>query len=197
MSFVDDQTGRGAALRFDRDSVVDVDDTDLLDIDSLTIEAWIKPSEIPLAAGEVANIVSVGNQYNLQLIEAGKLHCSLSGTGKSNNSTTSVATDQWTHVACTYNATTSSSSVYVNGTRTSTNGVPSGTLAKTGTTGLSIGAANPPPTAASLRPRAATSAITDPRSRLIGLIDQVRLMNVPRTTEQICADAGRSSCPAM
>jgi len=31
--------------------------------------------------------------------------------------------------------------------------------------------------------------------RLIGLIDQVRLMDVARTAEQVCADAGRPSCP--
>jgi len=55
------------------------------------------------------------------------------------------------------------------------------TLATNGTTGMSIAADN-------------NSTVPD-RHRLIGLIDEVRLMNVARTPAQICADAGRSSCP--
>lgn len=33
------------------------------------------------------------------------------------------------------------------------------------------------------------------RQPLIGLIDEVRLMKVARTAAQICADAGKPSCP--
>jgi hypothetical protein len=42
---------------------------------------------------------------------------------------------------------------------------------------MSIGANNPPGT-----------------DRLIGLIDQVRLMDRARTAAEICADAGKTAC---
>jgi hypothetical protein len=32
-------------------------------------------------------------------------------------------------------------------------------------------------------------------NRLIGQIDQLRLMDMARTATQICGDAGKSSCP--
>lgn len=88
---------------------------------------------------------------------------------------TPIAVDPWTHVACTYDG--AATVVYVDGAevaRKPGTSVPS-TL---GTTGMSIAADNP-----------------SGNDRLIGLIDQVRLMDVARTAEQVCADAGKSSCP--
>jgi concanavalin A-like lectin/glucanase superfamily protein len=179
----------GMAMKFAQDSNADVNDNTAFDVSALTIEAWIKPSELPQNGEPAANIVDVNNQYALQVESNGDLVCQVVG-GKPMTSPAAVTKDQWTHVACTYVSTTGTTALYVNGApHGSVSG--GGPLATGGNTGLSISANNPRP------PGPGVTAEQQPpsRDRLIGLIDQLRLTSAARTPAQICADAGLSKCP--
>lgn len=163
----------GMAMQFAATSTASVSDSPSFDIATLTIEAWIRPSQLP-AIGR-AGIMDVDRQYGFFLYPGSKLGCSTGGGPTVDPVVTSIAVDHWNHVACTYDG--AAAVIYVDGAevaRKAGAGVPS-TL---GTTGMSIAADNP-----------------SGNDRLIGLIDQVRLMDVARTAEQVCADAGKPSCP--
>jgi Concanavalin A-like lectin/glucanases superfamily len=181
----------GKAMQFKDDSAADVNDSQVFDVTALTIEAWINPSQMP-TRGDTANILDVNNQYSFQLHDNGDLECKLIG-GKSLTAPAHVAMNQWTHVACTYDSATGSSAIYVNGA-TSMTDTGGGTLKTDGDSGLSLSADNAPP-------QQSIVIITPPpppppsRQRLIGLLDEVRLMSIARTQAQICADTGKSSCP--
>ena len=169
----------GQAMLFGATSAADVNDSPLFDVTALTIEAWIKPMQLP-SSGNKAFILDVDRQYSLFLEFDGSLTCTLvSGTALP-PTTAHLTMGQWTHVACTYDGATAA--IYVNGvasaTATDTSG---GTLGRFGNTGMSIAADNNP---------------TGPdRSWLIGSVDELRLMKIARTAAQICNDAGKSSCP--
>jgi hypothetical protein len=168
----------GMAMQFAANSDADADNNNALDIQALTIEAWINPSQLPSSTAFVV-ILDVDRQYALHLYGDGSVVCVLVGAPFNVPATTEiVAVNQWTHVACTYDNT--AAAAYVNGV--STVPVTGGNgLGTQGNTGLSIAADNNP---------------SGPvRARMIGLIDQVRLMDIARTPAQICADAERSSCP--
>jgi hypothetical protein len=158
----------GSAAQFSMTSAADVAESALLDVTTITIEAWIRPAVIPVA-GTRAGILDNNGQYGLFLHETGRLQCSMS------NSPTvvfeaNVEADVWTHVACTYDGMTTT--LYVNGVvgAASTGG---GTIAATGTTGISLGSDNPPGAG----------------SQLTGLIDEIRIFNVARAPTDICLDA--------
>ena len=167
----------GMAMQFAANSDADVDDSDALDVQALTLEAWINPSVLPPSSFVV--ILDVDRQYALHLHSDGSVVCVLVGAPFNPPATTELVTvNQWTHVACTYDKT--AAAVYVNGVPNAP--VPGGSsLGTQGDTGLSIAADNNP-----------SGPI---RARMIGLIDQVRLLDIARTPAQICADAERSSCP--
>jgi hypothetical protein len=57
------------------------------------------------------------------------------------------------------------------------------------TSGLSAAAAN------GANDMALAGSVSFPDSQLIGLIDQLRLLSVARSATEICADAGKTSCP--
>jgi hypothetical protein len=167
----------GKAMLFFANSTADAADSDALNVPALTIEAWINPSQLPSSGHAV--IVDVDRQYALQIGSDGSVTCVLVNAPFDPPPTTErVAVNQWTHVACTYDVT--AAVVYVNGVPTTpVIGGPS--LGTAGDTGLSISSDN--------------NATASSRSRMIGLIDELRLMNVARSRAQICADAGRSPCP--
>ena len=172
VTFVKGQVGM--AMQFGATSVASVSDSPVLDIATLTIEAWIQPSEIP-STGR-AGILDVDPQYHYFFYPGSKLGCGTSGGPTVDPVVpTSLAVGRWSHVACTYDG--AAMIVYVDGSevaRQDGTGVPS----TSGTTGMSIAADNP-----------------SNGNRLIGLIDQLRLMDRARTAAEICADAGKSSCP--
>jgi hypothetical protein len=89
-----------------------------------------------------------------------------------------ITAAQWAHIACTYDG--DASALYVNGV-VAVSASGGGTLGTAGNTGMSLAADNNP-------------TGTD-RASMIGLIDNLRLMKVARTAAEICADAGKSSCP--
>ena len=162
-------TGKaGLAMAFGATSAADVPDSARFDVQAMTIEAWINPAQIP-GAGLRAGIVYVDPQYGMFLHELGELQCTVTG-GIALRVTPNIPANQWTHVACSYNGTTTT--VYVNGVAVGT-GTGGGAISTTGTTGMSLAADNPPGSGA----------------RLIGLIDEVRMFSVARTGPQICQDA--------
>lgn len=171
VSFPDGQVGK--AMQFAADSTANVPDSAVFDVANLTIEAWIRPAQLP-SSGR-AGIADMEGQYGFFLFSGPQLSCILINGPTVNAAPISIAVDHWSHVACTYNGTTSV--IYVDGVvRGQASG--SGVLATGGNSGLSIAANNP-------------SGTSD---RLIGLIDQLRMMNIARSAAEICADAGKSSC---
>jgi hypothetical protein len=168
----------GMAMQVDGNSSATVDPTILDNVDAVTIEAWIRPTQLPSSEPpQSANILDVDQQYALALNGDGTLTCNLyPSPGKF--STTGpggiVAINQWTHVACTYDGV-NTARIYINGLIKAANS-SGGTLGKGG---HGIGIAQNYPMG----------------SHLIGLIDQLRLLNVARSAAEICADAGQTSCP--
>jgi hypothetical protein len=139
-----------------------------LDVSQLTIEMWIRPTQIP-AAGR-AGLFDNDGQYGFFLLPGGNLQCT-GGGAVPTNVVGAVAADVWTHVACTYDGATRI--VYVNGAAGGT--TPSGSpLALTGTNGSAL---------------AGNAPTGDP---LLGDVDSFRLWGVVRSPVEICQAAG---CP--
>jgi len=161
-------TGRsGTAMVFGATSSAEVPDSPALDVAALTIEAWIKPSQAP-ASGLRMGIIDMEGRAGFFLQDSGQIRCIAS---TSLQVTANIALDTWTHVACTYDPPTLT--IYVDGMAFPSVG-NGGPLATTSTTGISIAADNP----------------AGSGSRLIGMIDQLRLMSRARTANEICVDAG-------
>lgn len=150
---------------------VTVADSPLLDVSRLTIEAWIRPSNLPNSTNR-AGIVDSEARFGMFVRAGGTLACTAS---LAVSAAAVIAIDVWTHVACTYDGSTLS--MFVNGVQvaSSTGGTP---LAG-GTQGMTIGANNP-----------TTSA-----DRFTGRIDDVRIYSDARTRAELCADAQRTTCP--
>lgn len=157
---------RGMALQSGATSAVDVADSALFDVAALTIEAWIRPTQLP-AAGLRMGVLDADSQYGLFLQENGQLQCNAGGS--SNLVAANVQANQWTHVACTYDG--ANRRVYVNGALISET---TGTALSTGgTTGITIAGNNPP----------------GGGSRLVGMIDQLRLWSRALSADEIGAAA--------
>ena len=163
----------GQAMQFGPTSVVLVPYNPAFDVIALTIEAWISPSQLPSGV-QHAGILTTNGGYGFFLYPGGDLLCK--GGIFLPMATAHVTIDRWTHVACTYD--NAGGAIYADGVRLM-KVTGSATLQTGSPDGISLAADNPPGTS----------------SQLIGLIDEVRLMNVALTPEQICADAGKSSCP--
>jgi concanavalin A-like lectin/glucanase superfamily protein len=167
----------GTAMLVGPTSAADVVNSAAFDVTALTIEAWIWPAQLP-PTGARAGILDMESQYGFFLQPGGELACTMSGGPSIPATAAHIATDRWTHVACTYDGSTTTA-MYVDGVRIAS-AAGGGTLATGGNSGISLAANNPP--------------TVTPRSQLIGLIDEIRMMDVARTPDQICADAGRVSC---
>jgi hypothetical protein len=163
VAFVPGRSGLGAQV--DGSSTIDIGENALLDPPAITMEAWIRPTQLPSGLDR-AGIVDNNGQYGFFLHAAGALQCV--GLKVEAN----VQLGVWTHVACTYDERTR---IYVDGNEVDATGGGGGPLASVGTTGTSIAGDNPS------------------GSRLIGVIDQIRIFKVARTAAQICAAAG--TCP--
>lgn len=158
----------GLAMQLGATSAADVADSPKFDVTALTIEAWIAPSMLP-AIGQRAGILDMNGQYGFFIHEAGRLQCTAGGAS-SLQLDANIAVAAWTHVACTYDGATMR--IYVNGTKLFEGG-GGGAIATGGSTGISIGADNPPGSG----------------SRLIGAIDEVRLWAHARSDAEICEAA--------
>ena len=143
---------------------LNVADSALLDVDAVTIEAWVYADQLPSGGGAHAAILDNNNQYALYLESNGSIRC-YAGPSTANMSNVIVA-HAWTHVACT--ASGSQILAYANGVQ-----VASGVLAgipTTGTTGLTLGSDNPSGTG----------------SRFTGKLDAVRLYGRALTAAEVC-----------
>lgn len=158
-------TGKsGMAVRISASSAMDVPEDSALDVQYITMEAWIRPSMLPATR---SGIVDNGGQYSIYLIPTG-VRCD------GFDATVTIPTNDWTHVACVIDT---AHRIYINGTLANAGG-GGGPLGTGGTSGMSIGMDNPPGSG----------------QQLIGDLDQFRMFSAPRTPEQICAAAGRTSC---
>ena len=157
---------RGLALQSDATSAIDVADSALFDIAALTIEAWIYPTQLP-AAGQRMGILDADGQYSFFLYDSGRLQCVAGGS--SNQVEANIPANQWTHVACTYDG--ANRLIYVNGGLISE--TTGGAISISGTTGITIAGNNPP----------------GGGSRLVGMIDQVRLWSRALTNAEISTAA--------
>lgn len=157
----------GMAMQFGATSAAEVANNAALNVTALTIEAWINPAQLP-GTGLRMGIADMDGRAGFFMYENGQLRCIAS---TSQQVTANIAVGVWTHVACTYEAPTLT--IYVNGVAypATTNG---GALSMASTTGLSIAADNP----------------AGSGSRLIGMIDELRLMSRARMAKEICVDAG-------
>src|SRR4051812_16704736 len=166
VTFLDGRVG--LAMDSGLTSAADVAENPALDISAFTFEAWISPSELPVAGARMGILDNQG-QYGFFVHENGQLRCS--GGGAVMTVDAMIAIGEWTHVACTYDGATLS--IYVRGALLFT-GMMGGPLSTTGVDGMSIAADNPPGAG----------------SRFIGRIDQLRIMSRARTDAEICEDAG-------
>lgn len=155
----------GMALVSGDESSLEVANTPLIDVSALTIEAWIQPSQLP-NAGERMGIVDVEGQYGFFLHPEGQIQCTAGG---GQQIAANIQVGRWTHVACTYDG--ANRLVYVDGVVIST--ATGGPLPTNGTMGMTIAANNGPGAA----------------SRLIGMVDQLRLWSRALTGNEICRSA--------
>jgi hypothetical protein len=188
VSYADGKIGR--AMKVDTNSKVTAGPSNLVNVDQVTIEAWLQPTQLPSSQQQQSqpllapqppppqsDILDIDNQYAFFLNPDGTLTCDLHGVAKFSTAapTGAVPVNQWTHVACTYDG--AASRIYLNGNVVTTK-TGGGTLMKV-QNGDPMGIAQNFPSG----------------SQLIGLIDELRLVNIARSPAEICTDAGKSSCP--
>lgn len=158
----------GMAMQFGATSAAEVSDSAALDVAALTVEAWIRPSSLP-GSGARMGVADLNGQWGLFLYDGGNMRCTAVATATQTTGT--ITANQWHHVACTRDATTTT--LYVDGVMVAQT-IAAGSLSTSSTSGMSIAADNP----------------AGSGSRLIGLIDELRIMSVARTATEICDDAG-------
>lgn len=167
-TFASGKVGQGLVV--DTLSAVTVADTLSMSPPSLTIEAWVRPTQLPLG-GDRMGILDNNNSYGF-FIYANRLECSGIATVAA-----VVPTNLWTHVACTHDGV--NGRLYVDGVLAAAVTV-GGPLGVGDASGSVIGGNSPG--------GGSTSA-------LVGMLDQMRVWNVARTAAQICTAAGLTSCP--
>lgn len=144
---------------------LNVADSHALDVDAVTIEAWIYVATYPMAGGRSA-ILDNNGQYAMYVEGNGTLRC-YTGFATADN-TDVIQLQVWTHIACTSDGT--KLHAYVNGVEVAIGagaGIPTA-----GTTGLTLGSDNPSGTG----------------SRFTGRLDAVRLYGRMLTETEIrCA----------
>lgn len=165
----------GNALQMvDATSAADVAESTVIDVTTaLTVEGWIKPTALP-GAGLRMGMIDNDAQWGIFLLEGGNMRCTVPNAAAQTTGT--IALNEWNHVACTFDGTTTR--LYVRGVLEG-QGTGATMLSTAGTTGLSIAANNPPGSG----------------DRLAGMIDELRLMAVARTATEVCQDALLPSCP--
>jgi hypothetical protein len=169
ISFVTGEVGQ--AVMIGPTSELDVPDSPDFNVSTFTLEAWIDPNQLP-TSGARGGILDCEGQFGFFLHENGDVSCSATANLQV---AAAVPANQWTHVACTYDGT--QIAIYASGALVGATGsAPPGTG---GTSGITLGGNNPP----------------NGGSPLNGGLDQLRFFNVARSATDICADAGRSTCP--
>ena len=104
----------GGALEFDGvDDYVEILDDDSLDVNTLTLEAWIKPDTLGVNF-IMSKFGAVGEKsFEIYIDVNDKFHFTLPGCNAYGISTSTIEANIWTHVVATYDGT--AAVVYVNG----------------------------------------------------------------------------------
>jgi hypothetical protein len=165
-SFGQGKVGMGLTLQ--ATSLVAVADAAMLSPPMITVEAFVRPTSLPTGAARMGVFDNDGS-YGLFILSTG-VSCSMSVVA----SAPPIPINTWTHVACTFDGTTTR--LYIDGAQAGMTG--SGTALTAGNTNGSVIGGNSPN-----------------GEQLIGTIDQVRVWNVPRTAQQVCAASGAPLCP--
>ncbi|HUS28942.1 MAG TPA: LamG domain-containing protein [Kofleriaceae bacterium] len=158
---------RGKAALLDTASRIAIQDSVLLDVAAVSIEAWIYPTQTPSPAGRMG-VIDVNGQYGMFLKPASAgavLVCTAGSTFEAGG----IAINQWTHVACT--SANSVSIMYINGQVAAVATFPT-PLETSPSDGGEVGGNSP-----------------DGLDRFIGKIDVLRVYRTKRTDAEICADA--------
>jgi hypothetical protein len=158
----------GMGLVTTANSLVTVPDNASLSPATLTVEAFVRPTMLP-TGGARMGIFDNDGSYGLFIL-ANSVSCSMSVVAAG----PALVVNQWTHVACTFDGTTTR--LYINGVEAAM--TAGGSALGAGNTNGSVIAGNSPN-----------------GDSLVGTIDQVRVWNVARTAAQICAASGAATCP--
>jgi hypothetical protein len=149
---------------------LNVADSALLDVNAVTIAAWVYVTMMPDNNMHAA-VLDNNNQYALYVENGGSIRC-YAGASTANMSGV-IQANQWTHVACTGDGGVLHA--YVNGHQVASGilaGIPTGSA-----TGLTLGSDNP----------------SGNGSRLNGWLDDVRLYNRALSATEVC-HLGDPSC---
>jgi hypothetical protein len=160
-------TGKvGMGLVMNATSLVTAPDTASLSPPAITVEAFVNPTMLPTGR---FGIFDNDSSYGV-FINATNVQCA---TGVSATAPPLQA-NVWTHVACTFDGTTSR--IYINGALAGTTG-GGAPLGAGNTFGSVIGGNSPS------------------GDSLVGTIDQLRVWREARTPQQVCAASGAPLCP--
>jgi len=153
--------GQAAAFTEPEDGVFFPDDA-LWNVSKVTVEAWVKPATLPPAGGR-AGIFDSDGRYGLFVYPPGTIDCLIQTVDLVGPT---LATGQWTHVACTYDGV--NVTLYVGGVSFAT-----APLASAGSSAGSIAIGQNSPSG-------------DPFD---GDIDELRVFSVARTAAEVAAAA--------
>ena len=163
-SYVAGHTSAGEAIVTNMIDL-NVADSTLLDVNAVTIAAWVYVTMLPTDANAHQAVLDNNNQYALYIESNGSIRC-YAGPSTANMSGV-IHANQWTHVACTGQGGTLRA--YVDGQQVAT-GILAGGIPTGSTTGLTLGSDNP----------------SGSGSRLQGWLDDVRLYNRALSTKEVC-----------
>jgi hypothetical protein len=145
-------------------STLEFDEAAGLDVESFTIEAWVKPRSLP-GFFQRAGIVDNNGQYGLFINTGGGLTCVSGGASVSINDAVKVG--QWTSVACTLDR--QQITLWLDGRKVAE--AKGGAAPIDGGDGLAIGANNPA------------------GDNFDGFIDNLRIWSHVRKPRQLCTAA--------
>jgi hypothetical protein len=136
----------------------------------ISAEAWIKPTTINPADGE-GRILSRGasNDILFQIITGGKLNVYINNGGNFQSDANAISANTWQHVAFTWETTTDSVVIYVNGKAVKSGTIATSTIINTGNTFIG---------------RYPSSVV----GLYQGSLDSIRIYNYARTPAQVAWD---------